>query len=330
MPPQLVDDLEIGIRKRSRAALGRAITLIESKRTDHRRLAEELVSRIMPLTGNSHRIGISGIPGAGKSTFIEGIGMDAIEEGHRVAVLAIDPSSMRTGGSILGDKTRMLKLSTHPQAFVRPSPTSGTLGGVARRTRESLLLCEAFGFDRIFIETVGVGQSETSVAQMCDVFVLLAIAGAGDELQGIKRGILEMADIIAINKADGANLKSAERAAAELRSALRMINQKSYEDFGTLVCTTSSLSPETRLPLRKEIDAWLQRMTHDGKLVARRAAQRDAWLWEEIRDLALERILQSAHFESAFQSARKAVNSHLSTPSQCARNLVELCLRENS
>jgi LAO/AO transport system kinase len=205
-----------GVMAGDRAVLGRAITLVESSNPDHRRLAQRMLGHLLPHAGGSRRIGISGVPGVGKSTFIEAFGCRLIDNGHRVAVLAVDPSSSVTRGSILGDKTRMERLATRDEAFIRPSPTGGTLGGVARKTRESILVCEAAGFDVVLVETVGVGQSETVVAEMVDVFVLLELAGAGDELQGIKRGILELADIISINKADGDNLPRAERARAEL------------------------------------------------------------------------------------------------------------------
>ena len=202
-----------------RAALSRAITLVESTRADHRAKAAALLDRLIHETGRAIRIGLSGVPGAGKSTLLDAFGMMLAEKGHKVAILAVDPSSVRTGGSILGDKTRMQRLATEPNAFIRPSPTSGTLGGVAGKTRETMLLCEAAGYDVVIVETVGVGQSEVTVSEMVDLVVLLTIAGGGDELQGIKKGILEVADIVVVNKADGDNLKRARRAAAELRAA---------------------------------------------------------------------------------------------------------------
>jgi LAO/AO transport system kinase len=206
-----------------RRALARAITLVESTRPDHREQAEALIEAILPHAGNSIRLGISGVPGVGKSTFIEAFGLHLIAAGRRVAVLAVDPSSRRTGGSILGDKTRMEALSRHDQAFIRPSPSRGTLGGVTRRTRESILLCEAAGFDVILVETVGVGQSETAVADMVDLFCLLLLPSAGDELQGIKKGIVELAELILVNKADGDTRKAAHQAVADYRAALRLL-----------------------------------------------------------------------------------------------------------
>lgn len=217
-----VDDYVTGIRAGNRTMLSQAITLIESSLTSHYRKAQEIIEKCLPFTGNSLRIGITGVPGAGKSTFIETFGMHVTSLGRKIAVLAIDPSSEQTGGSILGDKTRMEQLSSHPSAFIRPSPSSGTLGGVARKTRESIILCEAAGYDTILVETVGVGQSETEVHSMVDFFLLLMLAGAGDEIQGIKRGIMEMADMIAITKADGQNVLNAEGAKILYQNALHL------------------------------------------------------------------------------------------------------------
>jgi LAO/AO transport system kinase len=223
--PLDLDDLLRGIRSNDRAALGRAITLVESNSPGDRDRAQELLTALLPSTGGAHRIGVSGVPGVGKSTFIERFGLQLVDEGHRVAVLAVDPSSSVSKGSILGDKTRMEKLAASDGAFIRPSPTGGSLGGVARKTREAILVCEAAGYDVVLVETVGVGQSETAVAEMVDFFLLLKLAGAGDELQGIKRGILELADLIAINKADGENLQAAELARAEFERALQIVRQ---------------------------------------------------------------------------------------------------------
>src|SRR5687767_7242293 len=210
-----------------RAALARAITLMESRRPDHREAARALLQELMPRTGKAVRIGITGVPGVGKSTAIDTLGSMLTEKEHKVAVLAVDPSSTRTGGAILGDKTRMARLAVDPNAFIRPSPSSGTLGGVAAKTRETMLLCEAAGFDVILVETVGVGQSETAVADLTDFFLVLMLPGAGDELQGLKKGIVELADMIAVNKADGDNIARAKRAAAEYRAALHILNPRS-------------------------------------------------------------------------------------------------------
>src|SRR5215203_4118023 len=218
-----IGDLAGAVKRRDRAALPKAIILVESTRADHREQAQQLLLDLMPDAGNAMHVGITGVPGVGKSTTIEALGMYLIEQGHRVAVLAVDPSSTRTGGSILGDKTRMAKLAVHPDAYIRPSPTSGTLGGVAKATRETIVLLEAAGYDVILVETVGVGQSEVTVAGMVDTFLLLTIARTGDQLQGIKKGILELADVVAVNKADGSHERDARAAARELAGALRMV-----------------------------------------------------------------------------------------------------------
>src|SRR5271156_5741061 len=224
-PPKndAVEELATAVRSGDRAALPRAITLLESTRADHRERAQQLLLELLPDSGDAHRVGITGVPGVGKSTTIEALGGYLIEQGHRVAVVAVDPSSTRTGGSILGDKTRMARLAVNADAYIRPSPTSGTLGGVAKATRETVVLLEAAGFDVILIETVGVGQSEVAVANMVDTFILLTLARSGDQLQGIKKGVLELADVVVVNKADGDHLREARAAARELSSAIRLI-----------------------------------------------------------------------------------------------------------
>ena len=278
-----IEALAAAILEGDRRALARAITLVESTRRDHNDQAGILLERLMPHTGQSIRLGISGSPGVGKSTFIEALGNHVIEQDHRVAVLTVDPSSALSGGSILGDKTRMETLARRPEAYIRPSPAGVTLGGVARRTRETLLLCEAAGFDVIIVETVGVGQSETRVADMTDMFVLLLLPGGGDELQGIKRGIMELADLVLINKADDGLEALAARSAAEYRGALRLLHPRSA-GWKVEVRTCSA---------RDGVgvgEAWTTVLEHNGimsdsgQLAARRAAQARGWLWAEVQD----------------------------------------------
>jgi len=321
-PPDL-DALERGLREQDRTAIGRAITLVESRHPDHRRLATELLRRIAHSTGQAVRIGITGVPGVGKSTFIDAFGTMLTQTlSHRVAVLAVDPSSERSGGSILGDKTRMPRLATDPKAFIRPSPAAGTLGGVAARTREAMLVLEAAGFDTVLIETVGVGQSETAVRKLTDTFVLLALAGAGDELQGIKRGIMEMCDVILVTKADGDNAMPAKRAAAALRGALRLLHSDVVHDGGWMppVLTTSAT-----LPLGLE-DAWRSILEHrdhlntTGALTTRRADQAVDWLWTLVRE-RLERRIRDAHPDLA--AIEDAVRNGTLTVEAAAAKLVE-------
>jgi LAO/AO transport system kinase len=266
----------------SRSALARAITLVESRRTDHQTAARDLLERLMPLTGRAQRVGITGVPGAGKSTTIEALGLNLTAAGHKVAVLAIDPSSGRTGGSILGDKTRMEQLSVDPNAFIRPSPSSGTLGGVARKTREAMLLCEAAGFDVVIVETVGVGQSETVVADMVDFFLALLIPAGGDELQGIKKGLIELADMIVINKAD-IDPKLAERSARDYRAALHILTP-AWPDWTPPVLTASGLKNEGIDVLWAQVLRHAEVMTANGARQRRRADQNARWMWSMILD----------------------------------------------
>ena len=266
-----------GVLSRNRLMLARTITLIESTLPDHQKLAREIVDRLLPHTGNAIRIGITGVPGAGKSTYIESFGNMLTEQGHRVAVLAIDPSSTRSGGSILGDKTRMEKLAINENAFIRPSPSSGTLGGVGRKTRETMLVCEAAGYDVVIIETVGVGQSETTVASMVDFFLVLLIAGAGDELQGIKKGVLEVADAIVINKADGDNINRAEMAKKEYETALHMLMPAS-PNWTVPVLTCSSLEHRGIDRIWETILEHRDKLTKSGEMAEKRKNQALEWM----------------------------------------------------
>ena len=271
-----------GVLKKKRATIAKSITLIESALPAHQQLAQNILDGLLPYAGNAIRIGISGVPGVGKSTFIESFGMMLIEEGHRVAVLAVDPSSSRSGGSIMGDKTRMERLALQPNAFIRPSPTSGTLGGVAKKTRESMIICEAAGHDVILVETVGVGQSETAVASMVDFFLVLMLAGAGDELQGIKKGILELADAIVINKADGNNIERAKEARAEYESALNLMESKSSV-WSVPVLTCSALTMDGLEDVWKTILDYRQKLTEAGELAEKRRLQAIDWMWSLVK-----------------------------------------------
>lgn len=272
-----------------RSVLARAITLVESRRADHRRESAALLQGLLPLTGSAWRIGITGVPGVGKSTLIDQFGVNLTAAGLKVAVLAVDPSSQRSGGSILGDKTRMARLSVDPDAFIRPSPTTGTLGGVAARTREAMLVCEAAGFDAVIVETVGTGQSETAVADMVDVFVVLALPGAGDELQGIKKGVIEIADIVAVNKADGDNAGRAGQAAASLRAALRILTPHT-PGWRPPVLAVSGKENLGLDELWRQIGAHREAMRRSGEFDARRAAQSVKWMWAMLEERILSRL----------------------------------------
>ncbi len=283
MKPLLdLDDLERRLCAGDRAALARAITLVESRRQDHQALARTLLQRLMPRTGGALRLGITGVPGAGKSTTIEAFGCNLTALGHQVAVLAVDPSSTRHGGSILGDKTRMERLASDPAAYIRPSPSGGELGGVARKTREAILLCEAAGFDVVIVETVGVGQSETVVSDMVDLFMAILIPGGGDELQGIKKGLIEIADLILINKAD-TDPARAERSAREYRNALHILTP-AHPDWTPPVLTASGLANQGLDQLWSQIRRHREVMTANGARQARRADQNTRWMWAMVRD----------------------------------------------
>ena len=281
------EDLIDRLRAGERRALARAITLVESTRADHRHQAQKLLDALMPDTGKAIRLGLSGAPGVGKSTFIEALGKHVTSLGHKVAVLAVDPSSARSGGSILGDKTRMEELSRDPDAFIRPSPAGVTLGGVARRTREAMLLVEAAGFGVVLIETVGVGQSETAVADMVDMFVLLQSPGGGDDLQGIKRGIMELADLIVVNKADGALEQPAKLAQSQLVSALHLMRPRS-PNWKPHVLLTSALTNKGIGEVWDAVTNYESIMLETGELTTNRAEQARAWMWNEIREGLIE------------------------------------------
>ena len=278
-----LDDYVTGIEQRDTTILARAITLVESSAPAHQDEAQRLLARLLPRTGNSKRVGITGIPGAGKSTFIEALGTRLCERNHRVAVLAVDPSSTLHGGSILGDKVRMEKLSRHPAAFIRPSPSGGSLGGVARKSRETILLCEAAGYDIILVETVGVGQSEVTVRSMVDCFLLLSIAGAGDEVQGIKKGIMELADIMVVNKSDGENKLRAQAARAELEQVLGYL-RRATEGWTTPALTASALTGEGIAKVWETILDFFKTTQETGIHAGRRREQTIAWMHSLIRE----------------------------------------------
>jgi LAO/AO transport system kinase len=306
-----------------RAALARAITLVESTREDHRREAETLVERVLPASGKSIRLGISGSPGVGKSTFIEAFGQKIIADGHRVAVLAVDPSSRRTGGSILGDKTRMEVLTRTTDAFIRPSPSGGTLGGVARRTREAIVLCEAAGFDVVIVETVGVGQSETTVADMVDLFCLLLSPAAGDELQGIKKGIVELAELIVVNKADGELLATAKRTVGDYRAALRLIRPLSAS-WTPEVIAASAREGNGLDQVWETIKRHQEALTASGEKQARRGEQAQAALWADLGDRLLQALRHKPDIAKRIPGIEADVRSGALMPMTGARLLLEL------
>ncbi len=293
-----IERLTRGLRAGDRTVLSRAITLIESKRADHRRSAAALMQALLPHTGQAVRVGITGAPGVGKSTLIDALGSKLTDQTHKVAVLAIDPSSRRSGGSILADKTRMARLANHPNAFIRPSPSSGTLGGVAAKTRETMLLCEAAGYDVVLVETVGVGQSEVAVADMTDFFLVLAMPGAGDELQALKKGVVELADMIAVNKADGDNIPRAKLAASQFAAALHILSPRS-QHWSPPVVTCSALTGEGIEALWSHFIDHRARLTACGELKARRGEQQVKWMWTMLE----ERLFEPLRSDRALRSA---------------------------
>jgi LAO/AO transport system kinase len=302
-----LDEYEAGVRTGNIAVLARALTLIESSSPRHQPLAEALLTRLLPHTGRAVRVGITGVPGVGKSTFIEALGVYLVRRGRRVAVLAVDPSSGVSGGSILGDKTRMPRLAAEPAAYIRPSPSAGTLGGVARKTRENMLVCEAAGYNVVLIETVGVGQSETVVADMTDCFLALMLPGAGDELQGIKRGLLELVDVIAVNKADGPTRTAAELAAEQYQTALRSLAGR--QDDMPAVLTCSALQGQGVDAVWGAVERRHARLKASGALAERRRRQNLRWLWALVED----RLRQAVHAHPAVRALRDEVEREVLT-----------------
>jgi LAO/AO transport system kinase len=317
----VVTDTAEAIAGGDRRALARAITLIESTRGDDQDRAQALLAALLPRTGNSVRIGISGAPGVGKSTFIEAFGHHLIETGHRAAVLAVDPSSKRGGGSLLGDKTRMSELAKNPNAFIRPSPAGDTLGGVARRTREAMLACEAAGFDVVMVETVGVGQSETAVADMVDVFLLLLAPGGGDELQGLKKGIVELADILVVNKADGAMVDSAARIQAEYAGALGLLRPTDAR-WTPKVLACSALENRGMAEVWQAIDDYRHALGQDDGIAARRSTQSRAWMWAEISEGLMAAFKDDAKIAALAAALEDEVARGSATPHGAARRLL--------
>ncbi|PRY51918.1 LAO/AO transport system kinase [Geodermatophilus tzadiensis] len=324
MPAPDVPALVEGVLGGDRRSLARAITLVESRRADHRERAQELLVELTPHAGNARRVGISGVPGVGKSTFIDQLGVDLTAAGHRVAVLAVDPSSARSGGSILGDKTRMARLSVDPAAFIRPAPTAGTLGGVAQATRESMVVVEAAGHDVVLVETVGVGQSEVTVAEMVDSFLFLTLARTGDQLQGIKRGILEIADVIAVNKADGPAAGDARKAARELAGAIRMLRGHGEWDVPVLTC--AGLTGEGLAAVWAKVVEHQDRARASGAFDERRRAQQVRWTWQLVRDGLEHRLRAHPAVRSSAPELEKAVLAGELTPALAARQLLETFL----
>jgi LAO/AO transport system kinase len=311
-----------GILKGDITLLSKAVTLVESSKHEHQQTAQKIIEMCLPHSGESIRIGITGVPGVGKSTFIEALGKHITNQGHKLAVLAIDPSSERTRGSILGDKTRMEELSADPKAYIRPSPSAGSLGGVARKTRETIVLCEAAGFNHIFIETVGVGQSETAVHSMSDFFLLLMLAGAGDELQGIKRGIMEMADLIAINKADGSNLEKAEMAKQQYRNALHLFPKKD-SGWEPPVLSCSAINKTGVSEIWKKIGEYVSETKRNGWFDGKRNEQAAFWMYETINDHLKNRFYSHIEVKHKLKILENEVLENRISPFSAASKLLD-------
>ncbi|GGM60279.1 ATPase/protein kinase [Longimycelium tulufanense] len=310
-----------GVRAGSRAWIARAVTLVESRRPDHRDAAQQLLVELLPHTGKARRVGISGVPGAGKSTFIDTLGTLLTGRGHQVAVLAVDPSSTRSGGSILGDKTRMSRLSTDPNAFVRPSPTAGTLGGVAKATRETIVVMEAAGYDVVLVETVGVGQSEVAVADMVDTFLLLSLARTGDQLQGIKKGVLELADVITVNKADGPHERDATRAARELAGALRLL-RSADATWHTPVLTCSALQNVGVDRVWENVVRHQEQLSASGELADKRRRQLHGWTWAMAHDWLLQELHEHPTVRALAPELDQQVAEGSLTPALAAQRIL--------
>src|SRR5882762_10763142 len=322
-PPGTPDiaNLARGVRAGERGVLARAITLIESRRADHQAAARRLVQDLLPSTGQAVRVGITGVPGVGKSTTIDALGTFLTAKGHKVAVLAVDPSSARTGGSILADKTRMARLAVDPNAFIRPSPAAGTLGGVAAKTRETMLICEAAGFDVILVETVGTGQSETAVADMTDFFLALMLPGAGDELQGLKKGLVELADMIAVNKADGDNVKRARAAAGEYRAALHILTPRSPA-WAPPVVTYSALTEDSIAALWEHVLDHHRRLSATGAFAARRRQQQVKWMWALLEERLRSRLATDPKLKARLPQLERAVAEGTLSPALAVEDIV--------
>lgn len=322
------ETLTAGLLEGKRRPLAKAITLAESTRPADMEASQQVLQAVLPYTGNALRIGITGVPGVGKSTFIEAFGLHAAALGKRIAVLAVDPSSPYTGGSILGDKTRMQQLSSRPEVFIRPSPTAGTLGGVSRKTRESILLCEAAGYDIIIVETVGVGQSEYEVASMVDFFLMLMLPNAGDSLQGIKRGIMELADLILVNKADGAQRKKAQAAARDYLNALHLVRPK-YPGYSTEIKLCSSLEKSGIEEAWEHLHSYTARLREDGLFQENRRQQLIHWTRRLTEELLLSRLWSSPAVERAWHEQLEAIRSGSTTPVMAGRRLIELFRKQS-
>jgi LAO/AO transport system kinase len=316
-------ELAHAIRSGDRSALPRAITLVESTRADHREKAQRLLMELAPDAGSAMHIGITGVPGVGKSTAIEALGMYLIELGHRVAVLAVDPSSTRTGGSILGDKTRMARLAVHRNAYIRPSPTSGTLGGVAKATMETIVLLEAAGYDVVLVETVGVGQSEVTVSNMVDTFVFLTLARTGDQLQGIKKGVLELADVVVVNKADGSHAVEAKSAARELAGAIRLLYPRDTL-WRPPVLTMSALEGTGLSELWDTVLKHRRVLSDAGEFEARRRKQQVEWMWSMVRDAVLDRVTSNSAVRAIRADLEQQVRDGALTPALAAQQILDL------